>query len=84
MQQQQLLQCLQQLQGPDHQAIKAAEACLSGLAQQPGYGVCLVQAALAAESVAPPLRQLAAVLLKTYVKQHWVAGERGFQPPGGL
>lgn len=79
-----VLACLQQTTGPDPQGIKAAEAQLSALAQQPGFGVVLVQVALASpHDVAAHLRQLAAVLLKQYVKQHWIQGERGFVPPGG-
>jgi hypothetical protein len=42
----------------------------------------LAQLAVAQQQVAAPLRHAAAVLLKQYVKQHWVAGERGYEPPG--
>jgi hypothetical protein len=77
-----VLACLQQTTGPDRQGIKAAEAQLPALAQQPGFGVVLVQVALASPQEVPAhLRQLAAVLLKQYVKQHWIQGERGFVPP---
>jgi hypothetical protein len=83
--QQTVLSCLQQTQGPDAQSIKNAEAQLTLLAQQPGFGCVLVQIALTPpqQGILTHLRQLAAVLLKQYVKQHWIAGERGFEPPGG-
>eukprot|EP00878_Enallax_costatus_P044724 GHUV01053448.1.p1 GENE.GHUV01053448.1~~GHUV01053448.1.p1 ORF type:complete len:172 (+),score=46.18 GHUV01053448.1:247-762(+) len=77
---QRVLQCLQHIQGANPEAIKAAEAQLTVESQQPGYGVVLCQIALSTQ-VAAHLRQLAAVLLKQYVRQHWVEGERGFQPP---
>jgi hypothetical protein len=78
-----VLTCLSQTQQPDPQGIKHAEAELQALATQPGFGAALTQIALASQEVAPAhLRQLAAVLLKQYVKQHWISGERGFVPPG--
>lgn len=78
-----VLLCLQQTQSPDPQGIKQAEQQLKALAQQSGYGCVLAQIALASpQEVSAHIRQLAAVLLKQYVKQHWVAGERGFEPPG--
>lgn len=80
-----VLLCLQQTQGPDPQGIKQAEAQLKALSQLPGFGVVLSQIALASgQEIPAPTRQLAAVLLKQYVKQHWIAGERGFEPPGAL
>lgn len=77
---QRILQCLQHVQDANPEAIKAAEAQLTVESQQAGYGVVLCQIALSSQ-VSVHLRQLAAVLLKQYVKQHWVEGERGFQPP---
>lgn len=78
-----VLSCLQQTQGPDPQGIRQAEDQLKAFAQQPGYGCVLAQIALSSPHEVPAhLRQLAAVLLKQYVKQHWVAGERGYEPPG--
>jgi len=78
-----VLLCLQQTQSPDPQGIKQAEQQLKALAQQAGYGCVLAQIALASpQEVSAHIRQLAAVLLKQYVKQHWIAGERGFEPPG--
>lgn len=68
------------MQGANPTAIRAAEAQLTVESQQPGYGVILCQIALSAQ-MAANLRQLAAVLLKQYVKQHWVEGERKFRPP---
>ncbi|KAF8072465.1 Ipo9 [Scenedesmus sp. PABB004] len=64
----------------DPEAIRAAEAALAREGAAPGFGVALAQIAHAAE-LPPPDRQAAAVLLKQYVKQHWVEGERGFVPP---
>lgn len=82
---QSVLSALQQTQGPDPQGIKHAEAQLKALSQLPGFGVVLLQIALASKQEVPaPTRQLAAVLLKQYVKQHWISGERGFEPPGTL
>ncbi|WIA28271.1 hypothetical protein OEZ86_010825 [Tetradesmus obliquus] len=80
---QRILQCLQHsVDTSNAETIRAAEAQLALEAQQPGYGVVLCQIALSSGAAVPAhLRQLAAVLLKQYVKAHWQEGERGFQPP---
>lgn len=78
-----VLSCLQHIQGTNPEGIRQAEIQLKASATQEQYGRCLVQIALApAQEVPTHVRQLAAVLLKQYVKQHWIAGERGFEPPG--
>ena len=67
---QRILQCLQHsVDTSDAGTIRAAEAQLALEAQQPGYGVILCHIALSASAAVPAhLRQLAAVLLKQYVK----------------
>lgn len=77
---QRILQCLQHIQDANPEAINKTEAQLKVESQQAGYGVVLSQIAISSQ-VSATLRQLAAVLLKQYVKQHWVEGDRGFQPP---
>lgn len=75
-----ILHCLEHTLSAHAETIKAAESQLAIEAQQPGYGAVLCRIILA-NDVSVHLRQLAAVLLKQYVKQHWVEGERGFQSP---
>ena len=76
---QRVLACLQAALQPETN--QAAERQLAHEAEQPRYGVLLARIALARDAAAPQVRQLAAVLLKGYVKAHWVEGERGFTPP---
>ena len=76
---QRVLACLHAALQPETN--QAAERQLQQEALQPRYGSILAQIALAREAAAPPVRQLAAVLLKGYVKSHWIEGERGFVPP---
>eukprot|EP00879_Flechtneria_rotunda_P017902 GHRR01018763.1.p1 GENE.GHRR01018763.1~~GHRR01018763.1.p1 ORF type:complete len:227 (+),score=67.73 GHRR01018763.1:354-1034(+) len=80
MQGQRILQCLEHSLDSNSQHIKLAEQQLAVEAQQHGFGVCLCQILLE-RSIPADTRQIAAVLLKQYVKHHWVEGERGFQPP---
>jgi hypothetical protein len=67
---QRVLQCLQHsVDTSNAETIRAAEAQLALEAQQAGYGVVLCQIALTGGAAVPAhLRQLAAVLLKHYVK----------------
>jgi hypothetical protein len=67
---QRILQCLQHsVDTSNAETIRAAEAQLALEAQQAGYGVVLCQIALTGGAAVPAhLRQLAAVLLKQYVK----------------
>ncbi|BBN19279.1 importin-9 [Marchantia polymorpha subsp. ruderalis] len=58
----------------------AAEDALKNASIHPGYGVALAKVTVSKE-VPIGLRQLAAVLLKQYVKHHWQAGEKDFLPP---
>ena len=44
------------------------------------YGVLLTELTLQPES-SPPLRQMAALLLKKYVDTHWSSDSDKFQPP---
>lgn len=73
---QRILQCLQHsVDTSNAETIRAAEAQLALEAQQPGYGVVLCQIALSSGAAVPAhLRQLAAVLLKQYVKVRCCTG----------
>lgn len=73
-----VLQCLSSCLDPSVR--QAAETQLQEEASRELYGVVLAKIALAPE-VSIELRQLAAVLLRQYIKTHWVEGERGFVPP---
>ena len=55
-----------------------AKAQLPVASRQGGYGVLLAKAALA-RKVPTDLHQLAAVLLKQYVKAHWQDGGEKFE-----
>ncbi|KFM24134.1 Exportin-2 [Auxenochlorella protothecoides] len=55
---------------PNPELIKQAEAYLKTAAQQPGYGIAVLQL-ISAESVAVEVRQAAAVGFKNYVKYSW-------------
>ncbi|CAM6086065.1 unnamed protein product [Calypogeia fissa] len=58
----------------------AAEDGLKNASVHPGYGVALAKVTVNRE-VPLGLRQLAAVLLKQYVKQHWQEGDQNSVPP---
>ena len=77
-QQNRVLQCLGACLEPQNQ--RAAENQLNIEEQHPGHGLILARISLS-PAVAPPLKQLAAVILKSFIKRHWVEGDRGFQPP---
>ena len=78
--QEELVRVLGASLSPEAPSRKAAEALLEAGAQQHGFGAALVAVALAAE-VAPGLRQLAAVVLKKWVRDHWDASAPHFAPP---
>ncbi|KAL2234935.1 UNVERIFIED_CONTAM: Importin-9 [Sesamum indicum] len=93
--QQWLVNCLNASLDPNHQVRTFAETSLQQASLQPGYGVAL--AGVAANRELPfGLRQisfmldslvrltcinLAAVLLKQYIKKHWNEDEEGFEHP---
>eukprot|EP00250_Pteridium_aquilinum_P006987 c16793_g1_i1 orf=84-3179(-) len=75
-----LLNCLNATLNVDPGTRKAAEDALTTASTQPGYGVALAQLILD-KALPLGLRQLAAVVLKQYVKQHWQEGEDNYRPP---
>ncbi|EPS68989.1 hypothetical protein M569_05779, partial [Genlisea aurea] len=75
-----LVHCLNASLDSDQQRRTFAEASLLQASLQPGYGVALARVAANRELVFG-LRQLAAVLLKQYIKKHWSEDEDGFEHP---
>ncbi|XP_028803455.1 importin-9 isoform X1 [Neltuma alba] len=75
-----LLNCLSATLDPNHEVRCFAEASLTQASLQPGFGTALSKVA-ANKELAVGLRQLAAVLLKQFVKKHWQEGEDTFEPP---
>ena len=65
---------------PDEATRVNAEQHLTQGGTMPGFGLALVRCALNRQ-VPPGTRQLAAVVLKKYVKEHWQEGEGKFFPP---
>ena len=55
-----------------------AEQHLAEAEQQPGYGLALVQTTVR-HAVAPELRQMAALLLKNFIRHHWTPEAENFQ-----
>ncbi|XP_051122408.1 uncharacterized protein LOC127245516 [Andrographis paniculata] len=78
--QQWLINCLNASLDPNHQIRTFAETSLQQASSQPGYGVALARVA-ANRELPVGLRQLAAVLLKQYIKKHWTEDEEGFEHP---
>lgn len=75
-----LVAVLQGAASADPAARTAAEQQLSGGANQPQFGVLLCQVVVSPE-VDSGLKQLAALVLKKYIKEHWDETNRKFQPP---
>ncbi|KAF7827891.1 importin-9 [Senna tora] len=75
-----LLNCLSATLDPNPEVRCFAEASLNQASLQPGFGSALSKVA-ANKELAVGLRQLAAVLLKQFVKKHWQEGEDSFEPP---
>ncbi|KAK9806782.1 hypothetical protein WJX72_002643 [[Myrmecia] bisecta] len=65
---------------PDPQARHAGEAKLQDASSQSGFGLALVNVTLRQE-VPYGLRQLAAVVLKKFVKEHWTPESKHFKEP---
>lgn len=78
--QQWLLNCLTATLDPNHEVRSFAEASLNQASIQPGYGGALSKVA-ANRELQFGLRQLAAVLLKQFVKKHWQEDEDTFEHP---
>ncbi|CAK9157331.1 unnamed protein product [Ilex paraguariensis] len=78
--QQWLINCLTATLDTNHQVRSFAEASLNQASLQPGFGAALLKVAANREL---PLgsRQLAAVLLKQFIKRHWQEDEESFEHP---
>ena len=76
----QLLHVLQASLSPDASTRQQAEAALEAGARQPGFATALLSVVLAPE-VAPSIRQLAAVVLKKLIKEHWTFEAPAFREP---
>lgn len=75
-----LLQCLQGTLDANPAVRVSAETALKQAADQPGFGPALVKIVLSYD-VPYGLRQLGAVVVKKYVKEHWQEGEKGYVGP---
>ncbi|KAL9668039.1 hypothetical protein QQ045_002411 [Rhodiola kirilowii] len=78
--QQWLLNCLNATFDPKQEVRSFAEASLNQASLQPGFGAALAKVA-ANRELQFGLRQLAAVLLKQFVKKHWKEDDESFEPP---
>ncbi|XP_065880084.1 uncharacterized protein [Euphorbia lathyris] len=78
--QQWLLNCLNATLDPNLEVRSFAEASLHQASLQPGFGAALSKVA-ANREISLGLRQLAAVLLKQFIKKHWQEGEESFEHP---
>ena len=75
-----VLALLQPLLSADSAARQTAETRLAEASKQSGFGVALVQTVLQ-QQYPEGLRQLAAVLLKRHVKEHWATESKHFKEP---
>ncbi|KFK44558.1 hypothetical protein AALP_AA1G272600 [Arabis alpina] len=78
--QQWLLSCLSASLDPNQSVRSFAETSLNQASLQPGFGSALCRVA-ANKELALGLRQLAAVLLKQFIKKHWRENEEAFEYP---
>ncbi|PSR91229.1 Importin-9 like [Actinidia chinensis var. chinensis] len=78
--QQWLINCLNATLDTNHQVRSFAEASLHQASLQPGFGSALAKVA-ANKELTLGLRQLAAVLLKQFIKKHWQEDEETFEHP---
>ncbi|XP_049404000.1 uncharacterized protein LOC125867514 [Solanum stenotomum] len=75
-----LINCLNATLDPNQQVRSFAETSLQQATLQPGFGSSLCR--IAAKRELPlGLRQLAAVILKQFIKKHWQDDEEGFEHP---
>ncbi|KAL6779589.1 hypothetical protein ACKKBG_A12895 [Auxenochlorella protothecoides x Auxenochlorella symbiontica] len=75
-----LVACLNSLLSPDPQARRGGENALAQGSQQPGLGVALLEVSQN-PSLPTGLRQLAAVILKKHLKEHWTFESGAFREP---
>ncbi|XP_010532428.1 PREDICTED: importin-9 [Tarenaya hassleriana] len=75
-----LLDCLSATLDPIQDIRSYAEASLNQASRQPGFGAALCNVA-ANKGLSLGMRQLAAVLLKQFIKRHWREDEEGFEYP---
>ena len=75
-----VLSLLQPLLSADSAARQTAETRLAEASKQSGFGVALAQTVLQ-QQYPEGLRQLAAVLLKQHVKEHWATESKHFKEP---
>ncbi|KAK5776797.1 uncharacterized protein LOC108479424 [Gossypium arboreum] len=78
--QQWLMNCLSASLDPNQEVRSFAEASLDQASLQPGFGRGLSQVA-ANRDLPFGLRQLAALILKQFIRKHWQEGDESFQPP---
>lgn len=78
--QQWLINCLNATLDINHNVRSFAEASLHQASLQPGFGSALAKVA-ANRELSSGLRQLAAVLLKQFIKKHWEEEEETFEHP---
>ncbi|XP_038707498.1 importin-9 [Tripterygium wilfordii] len=78
--QQWLLNCLSATLDANQEVRSFAEASLHQASLQPGFGGALSKVA-ANREISLGLRQLAAVLLKHFIKKHWQEGSESFEHP---
>lgn len=75
-----LLNCLNATLDTNQEIRSSAEESLRQASGHPGFGVALAKVTINRE-LPLGLRQLAAVLLKQYVKQHWQEGQKNYISP---
>ncbi|KAJ4816684.1 Importin-9 [Rhynchospora pubera] len=75
-----LIDCLSATLDTSHGVRSFAEESLKQASLQPGYGAALAKIIFNKE-IPFGLRQLSAVLLKQFIKQHWQEDEENFVPP---
>ncbi|XP_044490398.1 importin-9 isoform X2 [Mangifera indica] len=78
--QQWLVKCLSATLDPNQEVRSFAEASLNQASRQPGFGAALSKVA-ANRELSYGLRQLAAVLLKHFIKKHWQEDDESFEHP---
>jgi hypothetical protein len=73
-------QLAQSLAGCLH-ADQQAERQLTEASKAPGFALGLLQLLSSPAAVEAPLRHVAAVVLKNFIKSHWHESARCFEPP---
>lgn len=75
-----LIAVLGQLLDPSPETRQAGEASLAQAARQPGCGLALLEISLHT-GLDPGIRQLASVLLKSHIREHWTTESPRFKEP---